>query len=226
MDLSNLSNNLPLYQEPSEDAINEISKELSDEFKLGARSIAALYRLSNTKNSLLIAKGYLDCLNDFSRLLEGDQITSLSELKELINTKKKDLSPSQSNSGQKKQEKFENKHKGSEISIDEQTSFPPLADNSFRFTFNDPTNLQFKPSTLSSFTNTETIKNQENHTKGKKYTVKASPGSITYHSNSSSDEEVAETDDDDASFDDTLNIFAKRKLHAHTSSKKKQKHTE
>lgn len=96
MDLSNLSTNLPLSTKPTEEAFDAINKELSDEFKVGARSIAALYRLSNTKNSLLIAKGYLNSINDISNLLDNGNISSLDDLRQFLHTKKLELSPNES----------------------------------------------------------------------------------------------------------------------------------
>ncbi|KAG0684805.1 hypothetical protein C6P40_005002, partial [Pichia californica] len=91
MDLTNLSSNLPLPFSPTEESVNSINKELSDEFKIGARSIAALYRLSNSKNSLLIAKGYLDCINEISNYLENGNISSLSDLNHFLINKKFEL---------------------------------------------------------------------------------------------------------------------------------------
>ncbi|KAG7923433.1 hypothetical protein KL905_000651 [Ogataea polymorpha] len=92
MDLSNLSSNLPLSQPIDDDSVEQINRELSNEFKLGARSIAALYRLSNAKNSLLKAKGYLSCLDDILNLIDNDQsIATLDQLKKALMTKKTEL---------------------------------------------------------------------------------------------------------------------------------------
>ncbi|ODV86259.1 hypothetical protein CANARDRAFT_27511 [[Candida] arabinofermentans NRRL YB-2248] len=89
MDLSNLSSNLPLSRSIDDDSMDQINKELSNEFKIGARSIAALYRLSNTKNSLVKAKGYLNCLDDLLNILDNDQtITTLDDFKTVLLNKK------------------------------------------------------------------------------------------------------------------------------------------
>lgn len=153
MDLSNLSSNLPLSSHPTEESINTINKELSDEFKTGARSIAALYRLSNTKNSLLIAKGYLDCLNDLSTLLENGKVTSISDLKHFVADKKSELSPPP----EKKSENFAQSQANQEPSSPANTntntdtvtiassSAPLSISSSYKFTVNNPTSHHFPP---------------------------------------------------------------------------------
>ncbi|GMG29063.1 unnamed protein product [Ambrosiozyma monospora] len=91
MDLSNLSSNLPLSHPINDDSIDEINKELSNEFKIGARSIAALYRLSNSKTSIVQAKGYLNCLNDLLALIDNGSVQDLSQLKSLLLFKRSEL---------------------------------------------------------------------------------------------------------------------------------------
>ncbi|QPG77050.1 hypothetical protein FOA43_004448 [Brettanomyces nanus] len=91
MDLSKLSSDLPLPQPIDDDSLDKINRELSNEFKIGARSIAALYRLSNTKSALINAKGYLNCLNDVISLIDNDNVTSLAELKQYLQLKRTEL---------------------------------------------------------------------------------------------------------------------------------------
>ncbi|KAH3662308.1 hypothetical protein OGAPHI_005559 [Ogataea philodendri] len=96
MDLSNLSSNLPLSHPLDDESIDQINRDLSNEFKLGARSIAALYRLSNAKNSLFKANGYLSCLNDILDVIDHDSsVTTLDELRSVLVAKKTELTGKQ-----------------------------------------------------------------------------------------------------------------------------------
>lgn len=89
MDLSKLSAELPLSQGVSAADMSALNKELSEEFKVGARSIAALYRLSNTKTQAVQARGYLDCINDVLALV--DSTGSLEEVRSTLMAKKREL---------------------------------------------------------------------------------------------------------------------------------------
>ncbi|GME84045.1 unnamed protein product [Ambrosiozyma monospora] len=104
MDLSNLSSNLPLSHPINDDSIDEINKELSNEFKIGARSIAALYRLSNSKTSIIQAKGYLNCLNDLLALIDNGSVQDLSQLKSLLLFKRSELTGENNNHDNMKSE--------------------------------------------------------------------------------------------------------------------------
>lgn len=131
MDLSKLSSNLPLSSSPTDESISNLNKELSDEFKIGARSIAALYRLSNSKNSLLIARGYLDCLNEISTYLENGNISSLAELSHFITAKKHEMAPETAASTPHEEMPPRDNLVQSGI------------DTSFKFTVNQPTDHHF-----------------------------------------------------------------------------------
>ena len=137
MDLSKLSSNLPLSSSPTDESISNLNKELSDEFKIGARSIAALYRLSNSKNSLLIARGYLDCLNEISSYLENGNICSLAELSHFITAKKHEMAPetADTTADGAGQERKENMSKDNLVQSG--------LDTSFKFTVNRPTEHHF-----------------------------------------------------------------------------------
>lgn len=69
MDLSNLSSNLPPSTPVTKKELQELESRLANEFKNAANSVASLYRLSNSKNSLLRHEGYLDCLDDLLNLI-------------------------------------------------------------------------------------------------------------------------------------------------------------
>lgn len=90
MDLSKLSADLPLSQSVGDAEMAALNKELSEEFKVGARSIAALYRLSNAKTQMVHARGYLDCINDILGLID-DPKTNMDEVKGLLNAKRAEL---------------------------------------------------------------------------------------------------------------------------------------
>ncbi|KAK6458973.1 uncharacterized protein RJT20DRAFT_132129 [Scheffersomyces xylosifermentans] len=100
MDLSNLSSNLPPTKPVNQGSIDELSQDLTTEFKNAAksvaalynssisgnttasnhkvefanaaRSVAALYRLTHNSNSLLHHKGYLQCLDDLLEVITND----------------------------------------------------------------------------------------------------------------------------------------------------------
>lgn len=100
MDLSNLSNNLPTAHPITDDTINSLNRQLTDEFKNAAKSVAALYRLANTKNTVERRKGYLDCLKDICDVLQdGDDLenwvlTKRHEFGDLNKDSQHDESPS------------------------------------------------------------------------------------------------------------------------------------
>lgn len=220
MDLSNFSKNLPLAIEPTEEALNNMNKEISDEFKCGARSIAALYRLSNTKNQLLIAKGYMDCLNEISKLVDSESIASIDDLKSFISSKKNDMNPqSCDRQNQTKvdrtSENSTDKHQDHNESIVTKESGDILKhhismadiDDSYQFTVNNPTSHHFPKSRIAisiDHSNLQAAKKRHNMKK------------IT--NSNSSDEEIELSDSDthhdgsDLSFDDDTNSFSKRKL--------------
>lgn len=226
MDLSNLSSNLPLSAEPSEEAINNINKELADEFKIGARSIAALYRLSNTKNSLLIAKGYLDCINHISKLLENGSISSINDVKQFIDTRKHELSinsnddaNSNTNCNTKKQN---SKFKSETLTIDP----------SYKFTVNNPTNRHFPSANTPLSIDHSNLKYYERSKQMKK--------NNSHTISSSTDDEDEEVEDDDhdlnkikfhssdsqhdlSPIDENTDSFSKRKIIDSNVSIKKQK---
>ncbi|CDK25773.1 unnamed protein product [Kuraishia capsulata CBS 1993] len=70
MDLSNLSQDLPLSRPVSDASIVNLNKEFTQEFKNAANSVASLYRLANTKTLLIHKKGYLEALNDMLSMME------------------------------------------------------------------------------------------------------------------------------------------------------------
>ncbi|GMM30294.1 hypothetical protein DAMA08_030390 [Martiniozyma asiatica (nom. inval.)] len=91
IDLTPISNSLPSLYQPNEQSMNNLSTEISQEFKIAARSIAALYRLSNQKIGVSNSIGYLDCVNDVLGLL--DQNISTDSLRDWLFTKRKELTP-------------------------------------------------------------------------------------------------------------------------------------
>ena len=102
MDLSKLSSDLPLSEPVSKNSVDQVNRELSNEFKIGARSIAALYRLSNTKTALLNASGYLECVDDVLSMINNETVSDLYELKQFLETKKSELTGKKSAQTEKK----------------------------------------------------------------------------------------------------------------------------
>lgn len=230
MDLSNFSKSLPLSIEPTDEAINNMNKEISDEFKCGARSIAALYRLSNTKNHLLIAKGYVDCLDEILKLLDSEKISSVEDLKNFIQFKKHDLSPDSLKASGRKSSiaseiETDDTNKGNNKDIDnlnkKNRNTPPQVtesfiskaqptstklDDSYKFTVSNPTSHHFPKSRIPISIDHSNIKYQK-HKKSLKKSI-----------DHSSDEEIEGTDNEpeyensDLSFDETTDSFSKRKI--------------
>lgn len=117
MDLSNLSSDLPPTAPLEHISVNELSRELTAEFKNAAKSVAALYnsasqpetpgktnkvefanaarsvaslyRLTNNAKSVLLNKGYLECLDDLLHVItNGDDIENwaLTKRAEITNS--------------------------------------------------------------------------------------------------------------------------------------------
>ncbi|KAK6460100.1 hypothetical protein DFJ63DRAFT_338053 [Scheffersomyces coipomensis] len=102
MDLSTLSSDLPPTKSVNDTSMSDLSREITNEFKNAARSVAslynsvsatgdgsastkvefanaaksvsALYRITHNNTSLVYQKGYLDCLDDLLELItvKGD----------------------------------------------------------------------------------------------------------------------------------------------------------
>lgn len=98
MDLSNLSSDLPPTKSLEQISVSDVKKELTDEFKNAATSVAALYnvsgnggekhakvefanaaravaslyRLGSNSNTLLMDKGYLACLDDLLQVIANN----------------------------------------------------------------------------------------------------------------------------------------------------------
>lgn len=68
--LNALGSSLPPEQPPTNQVIESLNSELSQEFKLAANAVTKLYRVANERNSLLKHQGYLQCLEDLLSLLE------------------------------------------------------------------------------------------------------------------------------------------------------------
>lgn len=90
MDLSNLSTNLPPSIPVTQAELNELDTKLANEFKNAANSVAALYRLSNSKNSLIRYKGYLDCLDDLLNLIKLHKLKGSNHSDSSISTNNND----------------------------------------------------------------------------------------------------------------------------------------
>ncbi|GAV55555.1 hypothetical protein ZYGR_0AV01870 [Zygosaccharomyces rouxii] len=67
--LNTLGSSLPPEQPPTNQVIESLSSELSQEFKLAANAVTKLYRVANERNSLLKHQGYLQCLEDILSIM-------------------------------------------------------------------------------------------------------------------------------------------------------------
>ncbi|EDO18354.1 hypothetical protein Kpol_1013p25 [Vanderwaltozyma polyspora DSM 70294] len=98
--LKSLGTSLPPEQPPTDENIETLNTEISNEFKNAANSVAKLYRLSNEKNSLLRHKGYLNCLEDILNEIEiSNGNISITDLKNWCLEKRNDLVSSCNNGG-------------------------------------------------------------------------------------------------------------------------------
>lgn len=79
--LKSLASSLPPEQAPTEENVEGLMQELSQEFKTAANAVAQLYRVANEKNSLLRHQGYLECLEDLLSQLERGQLSSVDDVK-------------------------------------------------------------------------------------------------------------------------------------------------
>lgn len=197
MDLSNLGNDLPLSQALSESEMQAMNRELSEEFKIGARSIAALYRLSTSKTQMVRAKGYLDAVNDVLAMLETTD--SIETIKEALVRKKADLT------GQKQEVNIGDLNSGQfTINKPSQHSFPLT-----KPPMSIQLNLKHPPSKLS-----KSKKVSRDEHQGHEEQHDQDPVEDVAEEEEEADEEDEASDDDDMhTIDDSL----KRKLYASSS---------
>lgn len=160
MDLSNLSSTLPPTNSLEQVSVLELNKELTDEFKNAAKSVASLYNATNTApdvksaklefahaakavaslyrlgsnhNTLAMHKGYLDCLDDLLHIISNGE-----DIENWALTKRAELTNS-----------YNNKDKeGAQIDqLDlESTDFKLPTDYEFMLPLELTTNLHFRPS--------------------------------------------------------------------------------
>lgn len=110
--ISNLSSNLPPTRPVNNQTLNEIDRELNQEFRDAANAVASLYKLSLQKKTLLKHQGYLDCLNDLLNVIKNDgdiETWALSKRMELDgNTPHQEQEQQQPHLAQKSQQTVNN----------------------------------------------------------------------------------------------------------------------
>lgn len=79
--LKSLASSLPPEQAPTEENIDGLMQELSQEFKTAANAVAQLYRVANEKNSLVRHQGYLECLDELLSQLGRGKLSSVDDVK-------------------------------------------------------------------------------------------------------------------------------------------------
>lgn len=79
---------LPPEQTPTDQTINELKEELSQEFKFAANAVTKLYRIANEKNSILKHIGYIDCLNEIMKMIDDKKFDNLDDLKKWCNNER------------------------------------------------------------------------------------------------------------------------------------------
>lgn len=68
--LNSLHSSLPPERCPTDQAIESLNGELSQEFKIAANAVTKLYRVANERNSLLKHRGYLECVENLLGMLQ------------------------------------------------------------------------------------------------------------------------------------------------------------
>ncbi|ANZ76418.1 BA75_03444T0 [Komagataella pastoris] len=150
MDLSNLSTNLPSEHPINDDTMQTINESLNDEFKSAAKSVAALYRLSNTKSNLLKQIGYKACVDELLDFLQDDSKTVL-DIKQWLKGKKHDLEGTTEPDVQNIQVQTRNPTEQNNLTIPGQpknSSNIERLPESFEFNISHPSPHRFPPSMI------------------------------------------------------------------------------
>lgn len=78
--LNSLGSSLPPERPPTDQAIDSLNSELSQEFKIAANAVTKLYRVANERNSLLKHRGYLHCVDDLLTLMREEPSLSVEDI--------------------------------------------------------------------------------------------------------------------------------------------------
>ncbi|QLL34583.1 hypothetical protein HG536_0G04450 [Torulaspora globosa] len=78
--LNSLHSSLPPERSPTDQAIESLNGELSQEFKIAANAVTKLYRVANERNSLLKHRGYLQCVENLLAMLEQEPGLSAEDI--------------------------------------------------------------------------------------------------------------------------------------------------
>lgn len=78
--LNSLGSSLPPERSPTDQVIESLNGELSQEFKIAANAVTKLYRVANERNSLLKHGGYLQCVEDLLDMLEREPGLSVEDI--------------------------------------------------------------------------------------------------------------------------------------------------
>ncbi|CCC67868.1 hypothetical protein NCAS_0A13100 [Naumovozyma castellii] len=79
--LRSLESSLPPEQPPTDNAIEGLGNDLSQEFKIAANAVTKLYRIANEKNSLVKHQGYLQCLDNIIEQIDSGDVSDIQELR-------------------------------------------------------------------------------------------------------------------------------------------------
>lgn len=165
MDLSKLSSDLPPARAVNQASVDELSRELTSEFKNAAKSVAtlynssstpavqkaefskaarsvtSLYRLTTGATSLMHHNGYLSCLDDLLEVITNDgdiENWALTRRAEITNN------PEASSSSSSSSDKSDTESKASKDKVSLQEGLPQ--DFKFSFTLNLQAPHSFHPS--------------------------------------------------------------------------------
>lgn len=97
--LNLLGSSLPPERPPTDQAIESLSGELSQEFKIAANAVTKLYRVANERNSLLKHRGYLHCIEDLLALMREEPALSVEDIHLWCLRQRGELLPSHQNTG-------------------------------------------------------------------------------------------------------------------------------
>ncbi|CUS21378.1 LAQU0S03e01200g1_1 [Lachancea quebecensis] len=87
--LNSLEKSLPPERPATDQAIDKLNQQVTQEFKIAANAVTSLYRLSSERSSLSRHAGYAECLDDVLQQLEGGR--TAEELRQWCEERKREI---------------------------------------------------------------------------------------------------------------------------------------
>ncbi|CAR21911.1 uncharacterized protein KLTH0C02794g [Lachancea thermotolerans CBS 6340] len=87
--LNSLEKSLPPERPATDQAIDKLNQQVTQEFKIAANAVTSLYRLSSERSSLSRHAGYAECLDDVLQQLESGR--TAEELRQWCENRKHEI---------------------------------------------------------------------------------------------------------------------------------------